>query len=89
MNPEFKGQQEENQLSGTGSFKEPRTIPEKWDVSGFTSSRNPNLNGAADSPEGQVDQVINDSQESSTSCCPESFPQPRTIPGNWDIYGLK
>lgn len=90
MNPEFNDQHENNRLSDSASFNEPRTIPEKWDVSAFIPSKNPNPNGAADSPADTADQVINDNQESSSnSRYRESFPEPRTIPGKWDISGLK
>lgn len=90
MNPEFNDQHEETQLTDTVSFNELRTIPENWDVSAFVPNKNPNPNGAADSPAEAADQISKDDQDSgSTSWCPESFPQPRTIPGKWDISGLK
>ena len=90
MNPELRDQQEKSSMAGSDSFNDPRTIPEKWDVSAFVSSKNPNPNGATDSPAEPADEVIKDNQDSSTtSWCPESFPQPRTIPGKWDISGLK
>ena len=90
MNPKSDDKPQESQHKEAGSFYEPRTIPKKWDVSAFVSHGKPTREGTeevASEPADltQPDFEVDDSPQSS----PEPFPQPRTIPGNWDVSGMK
>jgi hypothetical protein len=71
------------------SFMEPRTIPKLWDVSAFNEHSIPSRNGNADQP---VESSNLDSSNRFEDCDTDSkfdpFPQPRTIPGNWDVSDL-
>jgi hypothetical protein len=71
------------------SFKEPRTIPKNWDVSTFdsqvTSSTTISGNSAGEL-ETPAATGSNDSEGTNTAFDP--FPQPRTVPGNWDVSDL-
>jgi hypothetical protein len=68
------------------SFLEPRTIPKNWDVSAFVShlaqSRNENIEQPAESTNPVETNTVEDSGSDSVF---DPFPQPRTIPGNWDV----
>jgi hypothetical protein len=73
----------------TESFMEPRTIPKHWDVSAFetqdASSRDEAIIHAGES---KTPADNDPSQSDGTSATFESFPQPKTVPGNWDVSDL-
>jgi hypothetical protein len=90
MNPEYEDGREEPNETSTGSFYEPRTIPKKWDVSAFVSRGTPAGKEDAEPAEESTDQPdSNDPEEDNSNCSPEPFPQPRTVPGKWDVSDLK
>ncbi len=90
MNPENEERQEEPQETSTGSFYEPRTIPKKWDVSAFVSHSTKAGKEDAEPAEESIEQSeSNEPEEDNSSCSPEPFPQPRTVPGKWDVSNLK
>ncbi len=73
----------------TDSFLEPRTIPKKWDVSAFDSHPKPSKNGNSDELAEALDlQETHHSEDSGTGAVLEPFPQPRTVPGKWDVSNL-
>jgi hypothetical protein len=89
MNPKTNSSQDSRETS-SGSFDEPRTIPKKWDVSAFVSRETSARKGAEDQPaepNNPQNSGIEDDQQSDWR--PNPFPQPRTIPGNWDVSGMK
>ena len=71
------------------SFTEPRTIPEQWDVSAFITPSTPVQNGSTDQPAESThlasNNPVGDGETDSTF---DPFPEPRTIPGNWDVSDL-
>ena len=90
MNPDNNKSPQETRSTGSGSFFEPRTIPEKWDVSAFDSHAKPAQNSTEPQSEESVEQPQPDSDKDETNTWnPEPFPQPRTIPGNWDVSDMK
>ena len=91
MNPEYEDGRVEPKETSTGSFFEPRTIPKKWDVSAFVSrGTTDDAKGKAEQPAESIEQPEADSPEDeSTNWNPDPFPQPRTIPGNWDVSDMK
>jgi hypothetical protein len=90
MNPEIEGHAQDSQEKGTGSFYEPHTIPKKWDVSAFVSRGTPAWKGADKEKSETAEQDQSDvSEDESASSNLDPFPQPRTIPGNWDVSDLK
>ena len=71
------------------SFVEPRTIPKKWDVSAFKSPET----ASGDDSAGQTSEPdTHDSTDTyegdGTEATFDPFPQPRTVPGNWDVSDL-
>jgi hypothetical protein len=90
MNPEIEGHPQDSQEKGSESFFEPRTIPKKWDVSAFVSRANTDSKGAEEAPAEPVEQPDPETTEDEgTSWKPDPFPQPRTIPGKWDVSDMK
>lgn len=88
MNPEYKEVPQETR--NKESFYEPRTIPEKWDVSAFVSHGRPAQKGAGEIPaEPGVPAQPDFPEDESSKTSPDPFPKPRTIPGNWDVSGMK
>jgi hypothetical protein len=89
MTTEFEKSGEQAHKPQSESFFEPRTIPKKWDVSAFVSHSTPSREGNTDQPKESIDPVeaniVEDSESESTL---DSFPQPRTIPGKWDVSDL-
>lgn len=84
---EKSGEQSHNPQSE--SFLEPRTIPKKWDVTAIVSHLTPSLKEDADQPDESANPVETytvEDDESDVTLDP--FPQPRTIPGKWDISDL-
>ncbi|HUV28261.1 MAG TPA: hypothetical protein VMW34_12945 [Anaerolineales bacterium] len=90
MSPEIENHQDLSQKAGADSFYEPRTIPKKWDVSAFVSRGTPAVQGNTGQPTEPVDQSESKGLEDDTANWnPDPFPQPRTIPGKWDVSDLK
>ena len=90
MKPEKEERREESHETSTGSFYEPRTIPKKWDVSAFVSHATTAGKGNAEQPAEQLNQPESElPDEESATRNPEPFPQPRTVPGKWDVSELK
>lgn len=75
--------------SSSESFLEPRTIPKNWDVSAFESPGTSPSDGS-DNPPGEPEPSANagtyDSDDSEANF--DKFPQPRTVPGKWDVSDL-
>lgn len=71
------------------SFMEPRTIPKNWDVSTFdlpvTSSTASSGNSAG---EQETKAAAGSYDSDGTNTAFDPFPQPRTVPGNWDVSNL-
>ena len=90
MNPEYEDGREEPKETSTGSFFEPRTIPKKWNVSAFVSRGTSAGKEDAEPAEESVEQPESEeTEEEISSGSPEPFPQPRTVPGKWDVSNLK
>ena len=89
MNPKTDSPQDSHE-SSSGSFYEPRTIPKKWDVSAFVSRGTSTSKGEAEQPAEPINPTESGKEdEQQTNWNPNPFPQPRTIPGNWDVSGMK
>lgn len=90
MTTDYEMNQEQDPKSKPESFSKPRTIPSKWDVSAFlsqiTTSQKDNLEQQT-----EVQQPIETAgtEQAAPDLKPDPFPEPRTIPGNWDISSLK
>ena len=90
MNPEIDPNEEQSQNAAADSFYEPRTIPKNWDVSAIPSRGTPARKGiTGHTTEAREPQEIEDLEDSTSITTPDPFPQPRTIPGKWDVSGLK
>lgn len=90
MNLESETKPQESQHKESGSFYEPRTIPKKWDVSAFVSHGKPAREGTEEVPSEPAELTPPDfAEDESSKTSPAPFPQPRTIPGNWDVSGMK
>jgi hypothetical protein len=90
MNPENLEHSQESQESRNGSFYEPRTIPKKWDVSAFVSRTTSALKGTDEQPTEPIEKLESGSTEDvGANWNPDPFPQPRTIPGKWDVSDMK
>ncbi len=90
MNPNYEDDRERSQETSAGSFYEPRTIPKKWDVSAFVSRGTTSGKDNAEQPAESLDQPETDNpEEDSATRNPDPFPQPRTVPGKWDVSDLK
>ena len=75
--------------SESESFLEPRTIPKNWDVSAFVSHATASRNGNTEQPTESTNPVETNPVEDSDSDAPfDPFPQPRTIPGKWDVSDM-
>ena len=75
--------------SSSDSFLEPRTIPKNWDVSAFESQETPSREDSADQVEESDSSPKTDNYEGEgTDTAFDPFPQPRTIPGQWDVSDL-
>ena len=71
------------------SFTEPRTIPKQWDVSAFKTPSTPVQRGSTDQPAESTHLASSQPQgDGGTDTTFEPFPEPRTIPGNWDVSDL-
>lgn len=89
MTTEFEKSGELSQKPGSESFLEPRTIPKKWDVSAFVSHSTPSRDGNTDQPTESTNPVeANTVEDSGSDATLDPFPQPRTIPGKWDVSDL-
>jgi hypothetical protein len=89
MTTEFEKSGEQSHSPQSESFLEPRTIPKKWDVSAFVSHLTPSRKENADQSEEStkpVETYTIEGDESDVTLDP--FPQPRTIPGKWDVSNL-
>lgn len=89
MTTEFEKSGEQDHNPQSESFLEPRTIPKKWDVSAFVSHSTPSQNGNTDQSTDAANPVeANIVEESGSDTTLDPFPQPRTIPGKWDVSDL-
>jgi hypothetical protein len=89
MTTEFEKSGEPAHESQSESFFEPRTIPKKWDVSAFDSHLTPSRNGNPDQTSETTDPDDTYTvEESESEAVLDPFPQPRTVPGNWDVSDL-
>ena len=89
MTTEFEKSGEQSHNPQSETFLEPRTIPEKWDVSAFVSHLTPSRKVNSDQPDESANPVETYSVEDDESDVAfDSFPQPRTIPGKWDVSDL-
>ena len=71
------------------SFKEPRTIPKNWDVSTFDSQITSSTTSSGNSAgELETHAAGGPSDSEGTNTAFDPFPQPRTVPGNWDVSDL-
>lgn len=89
MTTEIDKSEEQSHKPQSETFLEPRTIPKKWDVSAFISHLTPSRKENADQPAESakpVETYIVEDDESDITLDP--FPQPRTIPGKWDVSDL-
>lgn len=69
------------------SFTQPRTYPEKWDLSNLETPVLPPKNGG--SPQaGPADDFDTSTADDGADWKPEPFPQPRTYPSHWDLSEL-
>jgi hypothetical protein len=90
MNPEFEEKHEETQETRPNSFGDPRTVPEKWDVSAFVPRRTSSTNDyQAEAPDSVEQSETESSEDQGTHRNPDPFPQPRTVPGKWDVSNLR
>jgi hypothetical protein len=89
MTTEFEKSGEQSHKPQSDSFLEPRTIPKKWDVSAFVSHLTSSRKENADQPDESANPVEIDTVEDDESdVALDPFPQPRTIPGKWDVSDL-
>ncbi len=89
MTTEFEKSGEQSHKPQSDSFLEPRTIPKKWDVSAFVSHLASSQKENADQPDESANPVDTYTVEDSGSdVAVDPFPQPRTIPGKWDVSDL-
>ena len=86
MTTELEKNGEGSHKSQSESFLEPRTIPKNWDVSAFVSHSTPARNENTEQPAESTNPVeTNPVEDSGSDSVFDPFPQPRTIPGNWDV----
>ena len=68
---------------------EPRTIPKKWDVSAFNAQETSSRDEPADKPdEPKAPDSTGTYEDDGAEANFDPFPQPRTVPGNWDVSDL-
>lgn len=90
MNPENEEYSRESKESRNDSFYEPRTIPRKWDVSAFVSRTTSARKGTDEQLTDPIEQPEPGSTvDEGANWNPNPFPQPRTIPGKWDVSDMK
>jgi hypothetical protein len=71
------------------SFMEPRTIPKNWDVSAFESQETSSRDDSAGQREESETSPKTDNYEGEGPAAAfDPFPQPRTVPGQWDVSDL-
>ena len=75
----------------TEAFPQPRTMPNKWDLSTLDGSavtrgslRRPVSRGLEQGASGMVNGQITTRPQPEKSS--ETFPQPRTFPANWELF---
>jgi len=89
MTTEFDKSEERASQPNSASFMEPRTIPKKWDVSAFKTHSTPARDENIDQPVEPSDPVeTNTLEDDGSDALFDPFPQPRTVPGNWDVSNL-
>lgn len=88
MTTEFEKSEEQAHDPQSESFLEPRTIPKKWDVSAFDSYSTPSRNGNSAESTDSTDPDETYTTEVGPDSVLDPFPQPRTVPGNWDVSDL-
>ena len=89
MNTNFDLDEQGTPQKSSESFMEPRTIPKNWDVSAFETPGNSSKGGSANpvgEPETTADTRSSEGDDLGATFDP--FPQPRTIPGHWDVSDL-
>ena len=70
-------------------FIEPRTIPKNWDVSAFEPQETSSREDSAGQVEESDSMPKTDNYEGEgPDAAFDPFPQPRTIPGQWDVSDL-
>jgi hypothetical protein len=69
-------------------FTQPRTYPEKWDLSSFETPNLPAKNGLALQAR-SADEFDSSTADGGANWKPEPFPQPRTFPSHWDLSELE
>ena len=71
------------------SFMEPRTIPKNWDVSAFETPETTSGDDSVDQPvEPEAPESAETYEGDETKVTFDPFPQPRTVPGNWEVSDL-
>ena len=89
MTREIKFEGGQDPQPSSESFMEPRTIPKKWDVSAFKSPETSSRSGSAgQSGESDTPESADTYEGDETEATLDPFPQPRTVPGNWDVSDL-
>lgn len=89
MTADFDKSVEQAHNTQSETFLEPRTIPKKWDVSSFGSAPTPSRDGnSAESTASTETGETNTVEESGSDTVLDPFPQPRTVPSNWDVSDL-
>ncbi len=71
-------------------FPEPQTMSSGWDLSNFTAPPVVKSNGKSESISHQSGQSMSSSHSSETHPAVEfdPFPEPRTVPANWNVSAL-
>jgi hypothetical protein len=71
-------------------FPEPQTMSSGWDLSNFTSPPVVKSNGKSEAMSHQNSLSMSSSHSSETHLAVEfdPFPEPRTVPANWNVSAL-
>ena len=89
MTKKFEMDGEQTPKPSSEPFMEPRTIPKNWDVSAFetqeTSSREDSAGQVEESD--SIPKTDNFEGEGPDADF-DPFPEPRTVPGQWDVSDL-
>lgn len=89
MTREIKFEGGQDPQPSSESFMEPRTIPKKWDVSAFKLPETSSGSGSAgQSDESDTSESADTYEGDGMETTLDPFPQPRTVPGNWDVSDL-
>jgi hypothetical protein len=89
MTTNFEIDGEQSPKPSSDPFMEPRTIPKNWDVSAFETQETSSRDSSADQPsEPKTPEDTGTHEGEGTEATFDPFPQPRTVPGNWDVSDL-